>query len=165
MAGFVSVSGSSSALCFNWIIQHHHWPLTFCISLVTQETKTQLLLCPGGAEWSQAASSSGALWGRLPAALCPGERGHCEDPQPSPGADQGAFPGHPQAGAEWPKGMDEPGRCYRAKKRKTAAGSHNGLHLCKRGGRLSSQAKPNIGNGVCSPLLYNYSEQAALHQM
>lgn len=69
-------------LCPNWIIHRHHQPLTFCISLVTQETQTQLLLCPGGVEWSEAASSCGALWGWIPAALCPREGGDCQDTQP-----------------------------------------------------------------------------------
>lgn len=93
-------------LCPNWIIHRHHQPLTFCISLVTQETQTQLLLCPGGVEWSEAASSCGALWGWIPAALCPREGGDCQDTQPWPGANQGAFPGHPQTGAKWPKGRN-----------------------------------------------------------
>lgn len=91
----------------NWIIHRHHQPLTFCISLITQETQTQLLLCPGGVEWSEAASSCGALWGWIPAALCPGEGGDCQDTQPWPRANQGAFPGHPQTGAERPKGRNK----------------------------------------------------------
>lgn len=66
----------------NWIIHHHHQPLTFCIPPVTQETQTQLLLRPGGVEWSQAAGGRGALWGWIPAALCPGEGGDCQDTQP-----------------------------------------------------------------------------------
>lgn len=82
------------------------WPF---VSPVTQETQTQLLLCPGGVEWSEAAGGRGALWGRIPAALCPGEGGNCQDTQPWPRANQGALPGHPQAGAEWPEGRNEPG--------------------------------------------------------
>lgn len=66
----------------NWIIHRHHQPLTFCISPVAQETQTQLLLRPGGVEWSQAAGGRGALWGWIPAALCPGEGGDCQDTQP-----------------------------------------------------------------------------------
>lgn len=70
------------SLCPNWIIHRHHQPLTFCVSLVSQETQTQLLLCPGGAEWFEAASGCGALWGWIPAALCPREGGDCQDTQP-----------------------------------------------------------------------------------
>lgn len=69
-------------LCYNGIIHRHQQPLTFCVSLVTQETQTQLLLCPGGVEWSEAAGSCGALWGWIPAALYPGEGGDCHDTQP-----------------------------------------------------------------------------------
>lgn len=61
-----------------WITHHYNQPLTFCIFLVTQETQTQLLLCPGGVEWSEAAGGRGALWGWIPAALCPGKGGNCQ---------------------------------------------------------------------------------------
>lgn len=91
----------------NWIIHCHNWSLIFCIFLVTQETQTQLLLCPGGVKWSEAASGCCALWGWISAAFCPGEGGNCKDTQPWPWANQGALPGHPQAGAEWPEGRNE----------------------------------------------------------
>lgn len=81
--------------------------LTFCFFLVTQETQTQLLLRPGGVEWSEAAGGCGTLWWWFPATLCPGERGNCQDTQPWPRANQGTLLGHPQAGAERPEGRNE----------------------------------------------------------
>lgn len=102
-----TTTSNSPLLPYNWIIHHHNQCLTFCISLVTQETQTQLLLCPRGVEWSEAASGCGALWGWIPAALCPGEGGNCQDTHSWAPAAQGALPGHPQDSTKRLEGRNE----------------------------------------------------------
>lgn len=167
------------------------WP--FVSPLVTQETQTQLLLCPGGVEWSEAASSCGALWGWIPAALCPRKGGDCQDTQPWPGANQGAFPGHPQTGAKWPQGrhvgavlcvscvfrwwslcqypiseLIGPGVCCGVLHGRLVGVSLklNNLSCWKRVGEIWGQHK-SLQRSVCSSLGFdcnNYTKQAAIHQ-